>query len=133
MLYKAYVDSKKFNLADILASVLGSVSEYRWTIFEFDGCLAPMSKFDFNEISDAAIEKKSGVEVNYGGLLKLASDISQTYDLVLAGSSGEIKEFSNTDSWREGNKITVEMVDCGDWEIYSNDSKLESKIKNRLR
>lgn len=132
MLYRAIVDAKQVTLKNIINCIRDELTEYNWSIFEFDGMLSSKSKFNINAISDAALKNKAGYQMTGNALSELASDIEQTYDLILAGKHGLISEFNNTDKWREGNNLVIEMVDCGNWEICSTDGQLLSKFKCHL-
>lgn len=133
MLYKKIIDSKKFNLKDILNCINSDTMEYHWAIFEFNGILLSKSQYDINQISDLAMKNKLGFQIEQNQLFELALDVEQTYDLILVGNGNYIKEFKNGDAWRRENDLVIEMVDCGDWEFYSTDRQLILKLESQIR
>lgn len=120
-LKKICFDGFLVSLADILSCIASTTCNYRWTLYEFDGYLSTTSEFDVNTISESALKNDLGYTIDTTRLLQLAHDIEQTHDLVLAGQApNEITlKFENDDMWRASNKIVIEMVDCGKWEISS--------------
>jgi|GEM_PF-2515262 len=128
-LYKVKLSSEHIILEDILRCIYEDISNYKFSIFEFDGVMKESSCINTNVISRDALSNSSGYRLGIIDIYDLAKNIAQTYDLILAGGSTYPVEFIDNDNWRKENCIVIEMLDCGDWVISTTNQILINKVE----
>lgn len=118
-------------LSDILELIDNKQNLY-WSILFLDGVIYPEETGFISVLKKQISDAPRGAQISFKDLLLLSSKYEQMYEIVVIGvkNMNLLHKYADLKEMHEKCDISIELVDCAFWVVYSKDSYLIEKIKN---
>jgi hypothetical protein len=86
------------------------------------------------DVMEQANTMDSGYLLSWDSLLDLSSRLWTLEDITLLGdsSSARLHRYSSTRAMVQACSVSIELIDSGFWEVFSEDEAFIARLKNRF-
>ena len=129
--------STSITLADILQEVQKTFDgeQLHWAILSLDG-MPNSGQGKFTTYFKKLIEDSGGcLSINWKDLEIISDSFFQIYETIILGSKDKsvLHNYANDEEMYEACDISIELIDCSSWEIFSRDQNLIHKLIEKYK